>query len=85
MKNIEEFLFDSSVIQKRIEEINSDPPVFVMGTDVCDPQISSYCLVRKTKTNSDILMCKSMRDKKKFEKEVKNLAKYFNATLIESK
>lgn len=52
---------------------------YYMGIDNYDEDNNAYCLVRNTDGVIDIIFCKTIKDKKEFKKEIKNLAKYFNA------
>lgn len=44
--------------------------------------IHSYCLTLKTVSDFHFLLCKSVKNKREFEREVDNLAKYFNAVIL---
>lgn len=57
-------------------------PKYFIGTDTYDKDVAAYCLVRRIGTSSDIILSKTMKNDKKFNLEVKNLTKYFNAILI---
>jgi hypothetical protein len=44
---------------------------------------NSYCLVRSHPKGDDVLMAKTITDPIQFKEEVENIAKIFNATIIE--
>jgi hypothetical protein len=44
--------------------------------------VHTYVLIKKTHNKNEFILLKKMDNKKEFKKEVKNLSKYFNATII---
>ena len=67
-------------IFKLSNTIVSDP-TFVIGIDTCDEKYA-YCLVRCIDKKKEVILVKTMNNKKEFEKEVDNISKYFNAEKI---
>ncbi|AGO47442.1 hypothetical protein Phi19:3_gp038 [Cellulophaga phage phi19:3] len=57
----------------------------IMCTSSIDGEFFTYTLVRCDKNSSEIIMCKTFREEKNFKEEVNNLAKYFNADILEEK
>lgn len=60
---------------------------YIIGVDTYDKNMLAYCLMRKNMETklSEVVLAKTIRDEKAFKEEVKNLAKYFNAKIIEDK
>jgi len=58
---------------------------YYIGVDTAMPNENAYCLVRKTEDDSEIILCKGMVNEANFKEEVDNLAKYFDARIIEEK
>jgi len=69
-------------ILSRLAELSKDSPRHVIGAFYDEP-LYGYCLATRQGDNINILLSKIMKDKVKFEQEVENLAKYFNATILE--
>ena len=46
--------------------------------------MNAYCLTRRFEGITEILLSKVIKDENDFEKEVENLAKYFNAKVLRS-
>jgi hypothetical protein len=68
-----------------IDDISSiKQPEHYMVVDTYDEGSLAYCLCRRIDDNADILilLAKTMRNRKEFDLEVKNLSKYFNAKII---
>lgn len=61
-----------------------EQPKYTIATDCYDEEVNSYCLVRTFNKQTDFIMLKTIKDKKEFDEEVSNLAKYFNAKIIKS-
>ena len=74
-------LFDRSLVDKATTE----QPEYVMCIDTYDKNAPTYCLVRKAGGGVEVLLGKTMRDEKEFKQEVENLAKYFNAKVVQEK
>ena len=72
------YLFD----KKLFDNIKVVQQNYVIGVDIYDNNVLSYCLARNIDGVIEFILCKSMKDKKEFEKEVENLAKYFDAVII---
>lgn len=75
------FLFNKSSYEKAIiKQYN-----YVMCVDRYDKNSLAYCFGKKIDGVFEILLTKTMRDRDKteFNQEVENLAKYFNANVLE--
>lgn len=66
---------------KEIQKLETNPR-YVIGTDVCD--IPTYCLCKILRNTIEFILVKSIHDKKDFDQEVENLAKYFNAEICKT-
>lgn len=80
------FVFQDGKLE--VKKGSTEESVFnkhIMCTSSIDNEFFTYTLVRCTKNSSEIIMCKTLREEKKFKEEVNNLAKYFNADLLEEK
>ena len=83
-----EQLFDLEKIKSQIKEFEENPIGYRIGVFYSEKE-SSYCLVRYHKFDDSvniILLCKTIvgiSNKNSFKEEVTNLAKYFNAEIIE--
>jgi len=81
-------LFDLEKIKSQIKEFEENPIGYRIGVFYSEKE-SSYCLVRYHKFDDSvniILLCKTIvgiSNKNSFKEEVTNLAKYFNAEIIE--
>lgn len=73
------YLFDWNTIKDNIIE-----PEYFMGVDAYDKKMNAYCLTRRVDGITEILLSKVIKDENDFEKEVENLAKYFNAKVLRS-
>ena len=73
------YLFDWQTINEKIIE-----PEYFMGIDTYDKKMNAYCLTRRFNGITEILLSKVIKDENDFEKEVENLAKYFNAKVLRS-
>ena len=73
------YLFDWNTIKDKIIE-----PEYFMGVDTYDKEMNAYCFTRRVDGVTEILISKVIKDENDFEKEVENLAKYFNAKVIRS-
>jgi len=73
------YLFDWNTIKDKIIE-----PEYFMGVDTYDKKMNAYCLTRRVDGIIEILLSKVIKDENDFEKEVENLAKYFNAKVLRS-
>jgi hypothetical protein len=71
------YLFDWRTINDKIIE-----PEYFMGVDTYDKEMNAYCLTRRVDGVTEILLSKVIKDENDFEKEVENLAKYFNAKVL---
>lgn len=65
-----------------LENLDIKKPFYSIGVDTYDEKNLAYCLSRSVNGVVEILLCKTMKDKKPFEEEVENLSKYFNACVI---
>jgi hypothetical protein len=72
-------VFDLKIIEKFK---NIDEPSYVIAIDTIDKKALSYCLARECGGKLEIFLCNQRSDENEFTKEVNNLAKYFNATII---
>lgn len=64
----------------------AENPTFSIGIDLAKPNTKddfSYSLFRHHDKTTEIVLCKSMVDEVEFKEEVANLAKYFNAKIVE--
>lgn len=59
--------------------------VFFIGYDCYDKNNCVYALYRRIGETTEIINIKKSRDESQFMEEVNNVAKYFNAQIIESK
>lgn len=57
-------------------------PKYIIGVDTYDENANTYCLVRILDENQEVILTKTICDKKEFDKEVENLSKYFDAVII---
>jgi len=73
------YLFNRNTIKDKIIE-----PEYFMGVDSYDKKMNAYCLTRRVDGITEILLSKVIKDENAFEKEVKNLAEYFNAKVFRS-
>jgi hypothetical protein len=73
------YLFDWNTIKDNIIE-----PEYFMGVDTYDKKMNAYCLTRRVDGITEILLSKVIKDENDFEKEVENLANYFNAKVFRS-
>ena len=73
------YLFDWNTIKDNIIE-----PEYFMGVDTYDKKMNAYCLTRCVDGITEILLSKVIKDENDFEKEVENLANYFNAKVFRS-
>jgi len=73
------YLFDWNTIKDKIIE-----PEYFMGVDTYDKKRNAYCLTRRVDGTTEVLLSKVIKDENDFEKEVENLAKYFNAKVLRS-
>lgn len=56
---------------------------YAIGVDTYNKDCLTYCLVRKNIGGiAEVLLLKKMNNRKDFDEEVGNLAKYFNATVL---
>ena len=69
----------SSLDKDLIAKVTIKQPNYAIGVDTYDEKALAYCLGRTIDGVFEILLSKTMRDRKKFDKEVDNLAAYFNA------
>ena len=60
------------------------PVKYTIGVDTYDKNFPTYCLCRLKGETVEVLLSKTMRDEKEFEREVQDLAKYFNADISRS-
>jgi hypothetical protein len=75
-------MIDEKLIQDQLQRLIISKRRFVIGIDV-NGKIHSYVLTMQENDKTlFILLCSTMTKKKKFWKEVNNLAKYFNAEII---
>lgn len=83
MKNKEKTVFD--IHYEKGE--NWSMPEYFIGIDPgsSDKDLACYCLLSKAGDVTTLLLSKGNTDKKEFQEEVDNLAKYFNAKVIEQK
>lgn len=58
---------------------------YMIGVDELDLNHHCYSLVMRVDGNSHFILSKDMKDGVEFKKEVENLSKYFNATIIVQK
>lgn len=73
------YLFDWRTINDKVIE-----PEYFMGVDTYDKEMNAYCLTRRVDGATEVLLSKVIKDENDFEKEVENLAKYFNAKVLRS-
>jgi len=73
------YLFEWNKIKDKITE-----PEYFMGVDTYDKKMNAYCLTRRVDGVTEILLSKVIKEENDFEKEVENLAKYFNAKVFRS-
>ncbi len=62
--------------------ISTDKCEYLIGIDTYDKYVSAYSLCRIINGKIEILLVKSITDKKEFKEQVKNLSKYFSAEII---
>ena len=74
------FLFDKDLLEKATIK----HPKYVIGVDTYDKDALTYCFGRILYGVFEIMLSKTMRDKKEFRQEVENLVKYFNADVFRS-
>jgi len=67
---------------EKLINLGNKHPKFYIGVDTYDEKKCAYCMVVKTDDEQRIILAKTIPDKKQFEEEVNNLAKYFNAQII---
>jgi hypothetical protein len=53
-----------------------------MGVDTSNKDFLSYCLVREIDGLSTVIILNTMNNEDEFQRQVENLSKYFNATII---
>lgn len=70
-------IFDLDLIQFK----DTKEPEFYIGIDANNERNMAYCLIMVASGKSEVLLSKSISKKKKFITEVKNLSKYFDATI----
>ena len=76
------FIFGEDMIEKAM---TADKPYYAIGVDTYDKDNLSYCLTRKIDGVIEVLLSKTMsEDERKFNQEVDNLAKYFDADVFKS-
>ena len=78
MKKPEIYVFDTA----QLEKLKTKPCTYAIGVDTYDKKSFSYCVARKCDGITEILLAKTMKKEIKFNEEVKNLMKYFNAVKI---
>ena len=71
------FVFDPALLDK----IKGDAPTYSIGVDTYDEKSLAYCFCKHLDGKVEILLAKTMRSKKDFKEEVRNLSKYFNAKI----
>lgn len=57
---------------------------YFMGVDTYDKEMNAYCLTKRVDGITEVLLSKVIKDENSFEKEVENLAEYFNAKVLRS-
>jgi hypothetical protein len=69
---------------KTIKQLElTEKPIYMIGVSTYDKKVLAYCLTRKHKEKTEVVLLNQRNDEKEFKKEVNNLAKYFEATIIE--
>ena len=76
------YTLNKELLENILESMLIEESHYTIGVDTYDKNCLVYCLVRKVGKAIEVLLCKKMRNRTKFEKEVKNLAKYFNADIF---
>ena len=71
------YIFDKDMLQAQLNKI--ERLTYTIGVDTWE--IPTYCLVRNQDGIVTTLLLKQMKDRDKFDEEVKNLSKYFNAEI----
>lgn len=66
----------------KLDNVVIKEPKYTIGVDTYDENANAYCLVRMVDEKMEVILAKTIRDKKKFDKEVENLSKYFGAAII---
>ena len=81
--------FDTQALQHQLNFNRNNKVEYFIGVDMSDKQIKSFCLLKKVNGEPDsLILSKSINiglefnKLKDFKKEVKYLAKYFNATIV---
>ena len=66
----------------KLDNVTVKEPKFLIGTDTYDENSCAYCLCRAVDDKIEVIMAKTMNNVVDFDKEVENLSKYFNATIL---
>lgn len=69
---------------KLLESLYPEAPKYVMGADISNTDINSYCLALETKEAPymKILLSKTAPSSREFREEIDNIAKYFNVSIL---
>lgn len=78
MTDNNKYLFDNKLMSKA-RKIKTN---FYIGIDTYKGSPNCYCLSKDTNGVIEILLAKQIWSEEEFNTEVKNLSKYFNATII---
>lgn len=76
---------DNRVFKIDWDEKAIKKPEYYIGVSKDDFPFCAYCLAGKFNDQSQIILMKRTMDEKEFDEEVNNLAKYFNATILEER
>jgi len=81
--------FDTRALQHKLNFNRNNKVEYFIGVDMSDKQVKSFCLLKKVNGEPDYLIISKSTNiglefnkLKDFKKEVKYLAKYFNATIV---
>lgn len=70
-------------LQKRINElVLCNPPIYTIGVDTLD-EVKAMTLVKHFNGSTEVILTKNSKSEKEIQNMVQNLAKYFDATVIE--
>lgn len=75
-------MIDEKLVLSQLQKLIMSDRKFVIGIDVHEKTHSYVLLMKEYDKTLFILTCNTTTKKKKFWKEVNNLAKYFNAEIV---
>jgi len=74
--------FDTEKLDEAIKKAINTEIVYCIGINTYDKDNYTYCLSRTIDKKFEIILLKRKKDRKEFDEEVENMAKYFNAKVV---